>query len=76
MSKVLVIPDIHCRNFWRTTISNNIGKVDKVVFLGDYLDPYEYEIDRSPELMECKYFGDAQSNLLMLNDIISLKKKQ
>ena len=71
-----MIPDIHCRNFWRTTVSDNIGKVDKVVFLGDYLDPYGDEIEENPELMECKSFDDAQSNLEMLNDIISLKKNE
>ena len=41
--KVLVIGDIHCRKFWRQCINNNIEKVEKVVFLGDYLDPYPDE---------------------------------
>jgi len=76
MSKILVIPDIHCRNFWRITVSNNIGKVDKVIFLGDYLDPYADEIDENPESMECKSFYDVQSNLAMLSDILSLKKNE
>lgn len=74
MSKILCIPDVHCRNFWRKTISDNVDKVEKIVFLGDYLDSYPDEIEKDPELMECKDFYDSYSNLNMLNDIISLKK--
>ena len=47
MSKYLIIPDIHCRKFWRESI--NEDKVDKVIFLGDYLDPYPDEIKSNPE---------------------------
>lgn len=74
--KILVIPDIHCRNFWRKAIDENIGKVDKVIFLGDYLDPYYNEIEDNPESMEIKDFYDYCSALEMLNDIISLKKNE
>ena len=38
--KVLVIGDIHGRKFWRQIIADNISKVDKIIFLGDYLDHY------------------------------------
>lgn len=38
--KILVIPDIHGRTFWKTP---NIDDYDKVIFLGDYLDPYTGE---------------------------------
>ena len=72
--KVLVIPDLHGRKFWRKAINNNIGQVDKVIFLGDYLDPYSEEIMMAPELMECNDFYDCQGLLNMLNDIVSLKK--
>ena len=74
--KTLVIGDIHGRKFWRTAIANNINKVDKVVFLGDYLDPYVDEIKENPNSMECKSFYDSQNLLKMLNDIISLKKNE
>lgn len=37
---IMVIPDIHGRKFWREAIENNLSKVDKVIFLGDYFDPY------------------------------------
>lgn len=76
MSKILCIPDIHCRKFWRETIFNNINKVDKVIFLGDYLDPYPYEIQSNSNLMEVKDFYDSYSALNMLNDIVSLKKNE
>jgi len=74
-NKILVIPDIHCRKFWRQSIEENKDSVDKIIFLGDYLDPYPEEIKMAPELMECNDFYDAHSNLNMLNDILSLKKE-
>ena len=74
--KVLVIPDIHSRKFWRQAIANNIDKVDKIIFLGDYLDPYPEEIKNTPELMECKDFYDSENLLKMLEDIISLKRNE
>ena len=73
---VMIIPDLHGRKFWRQIIADNIGKVDKVIFLGDYLDPYQNEIEENPELMECKYFGDSENLLKMLEDIVSLKKNE
>ena len=74
--KILVIPDIHCRKFWREAIYNNLSKVEKVVFLGDYIDPYQEEINEHQELMECNDFYDCIGSLNMLNDIISLKKNE
>ena len=52
--KILVIPDVHGRSFWKDAIKENLDKVDKVVFLGDYLDPYqdedeEYDFEESIE---------------------------
>lgn len=38
--KIITIPDIHGRKFWRKVIEDNLSKADKVVFLGDYFDPY------------------------------------
>jgi len=74
--KVLVIPDVHGRKFWRKAIADNIGKVDKVVFLGDYLDLYYNEIEENPELMECNDFYQAKELLEMLDNIVSLKKNE
>lgn len=38
VNKVLIIPDVHGRTFWKDAVK---GREDwKIVFLGDYLDPY------------------------------------
>lgn len=47
MSKIIIIPDVHGRTFWKLA-KDKINEVDQVVFLGDYLDPYPVE-DISPE---------------------------
>ena len=39
---ILVIPDIHGRLFWLDK-TKDISDYDKVIFLGDYLDPYKDE---------------------------------
>ena len=41
--KILVIPDVHGRIFWKEPVKKYMNAVDRVVFLGDYLDPYEDE---------------------------------
>lgn len=47
MSKVLIIPDIHGRIFWKEDVAAMIADIDNqvidVVFLGDYVDPYPQE---------------------------------
>ena len=40
--KILILPDIHCRSFWKDPL-NHIEKYDKIIFLGDYLDQYPDE---------------------------------
>lgn len=40
---LLIIPDIHGRSFWKKAVEENIDKVSKVIFVGDYLDPYPWE---------------------------------
>lgn len=42
MSKILIVPDVHGRKFWHKA-EELINEVDKVIFLGDYLDPYPHE---------------------------------
>lgn len=54
MSKILIVPDVHGRKFWRKA-PEMINSVDKVVFLGDYLDPYPWEdISRLDAINEFK----------------------
>lgn len=42
MNGMIIIPDIHGRDFWEKPVREHLGK-EHIVFLGDYLDPYEYE---------------------------------
>ncbi len=39
-NKIIIIPDLHGREFWRGAVKN-MDEETRVVFLGDYLDPYE-----------------------------------
>lgn len=41
--RVLILPDIHGRSFWKEAVKKHLDDCDKVVFLGDYLDPYGHE---------------------------------
>ena len=43
--KILIIPDIHGRSFWIEPCSH-IDEFDKVIFLGDYHDPYSFEVSQ------------------------------
>ena len=61
--KILVLPDIHGRPFWRKPCED-IGVYDEVVFLGDYLDPYDFE------------HISTEQCITGLLDIVALKKQQ
>ena len=41
--KILVVPDIHGETFWKGPVLKYIEQVDRIIFLGDYLDPYPEE---------------------------------
>lgn len=64
MSKILIIPDIHHRVFWKDCVKN-IEDFDKVIFLGDYLDPYPFE---GAEVC------DMDAGFLNLKEIIKFKE--
>lgn len=38
--KILVIPDVHSRLFWEEAIEKHGKECDKIIFLGDEVDPY------------------------------------
>ena len=40
MEELIIVPDVHCRNFWKKVLTI---KDKKIIFLGDYLDPYPNE---------------------------------
>ena len=62
MNKILIVPDVHGRTFWKKA-KDLINEVDKVIFLGDYLDPYTHEYILKK---------DALSNF---HDILAFKKE-
>lgn len=43
MTKLLIIPDIHTRPFWKEATEKHEKECDKIIFLGDYTDPYQNE---------------------------------
>lgn len=43
MSKILIIPDVHGRAFWKEATEQYSSECDKIIFLGDMLDPYPDE---------------------------------
>ena len=59
---MIIIPDVHGRNFWRKPVEKALGK-EHIIFLGDYLDPYQYE-----DIYPSEAF-------LIFEEIVSLKMK-
>lgn len=66
MSKVLVIPDIHGRDFWKKPC---MEWKDPIIFLGDYHDPYSFECSKEQSyknLKELVEFSKTRSNCVFL----------
>lgn len=59
---MIIIPDIHGRDFWEKPVRENQGK-KHIIFLGDYLDPYDDE-PFAP-----------QNAFPQLEDIVEMKEK-
>ncbi len=71
-SQVIIIPDIHGRDFWKEIVENNKDK--KIIFLGDYLDPYRHEcisediaLQNFDEIIEFKKSNMDRVTLLLGN---------
>ena len=43
IKRIFIIPDVHGRQFWREIRGITLQEFDKVIFLGDYGDPYPDE---------------------------------
>jgi len=74
MNKILVIPDIHARPFWKEATEKYGQECDKIIFLGDYVDPYPDEgftrkqaIRTLEEVIECKLNNKDKTVLLLGN---------
>ena len=67
--KILVLPDIHGRKFWEEPCKH-MEDYDKIVFLGDYMDPYDFEHISVPEALEnfdnILAFADAHKDKVTL----------
>ena len=65
--KILVIPDVHGREFWREPVKYTLENTDaSIVFLGDFLDCYSHEFDKSVDY--------KQQAIECFREIITLKK--
>ena len=51
-NNILAIPDVHGRIFWKEPVKKYWDVVDRVVFLGDYLDPYPDEDGVANDIFE------------------------
>ena len=71
MSKILIIGDIHGRTFWKDAIEKHADECSKIIFLGDYLDPYPWEfITRKDAIRNfediIKYKQDNKDKVILL----------
>lgn len=60
--KILVIPDIHGSTHWKNIYLENINKMDRCVFLGDYINSFNDE-------------ERGANSILNLKDIVSTTEK-
>ena len=74
MGKILILPDVHGRQFWKDACLNHKDEFEKIVFLGDYVSPYPYEeisnkkaIDVFEEVLKFKKENPDKVVLLMGN---------
>lgn len=69
--KVLFISDIHGSDQWNQIIADNFFSVDKVIFLGDYLDSFDvmpdYQKDNLKEIIKLKKKYSKKVTLLLGN---------
>lgn len=73
-AKIMIIPDVHGRDFWRTPVMDVLENSDiPIVFLGDYLDPY-YDEWRN-KTNEDPLFDYRKHALDVFEDIIQLKNQ-
>ena len=74
MSKVLIISDVHARPFWKEATEKYDQECEKIIFLGDYVDPYQDEgftrkdaIRTLEEIIEFKVNNKDKTILLIGN---------
>jgi predicted phosphodiesterase len=77
--ELMIIPDVHGRFFWKEPIKYIIENTDKkIVFLGDYVDPYDddfFNENGEPLYENIGTINDMLKNTIkILKEIIALKK--
>ena len=51
MKRILIIPDVHGRDFWKEPVKQELKNNEtSIIFLGDYTDCYPVEIISSTQL--------------------------
>ena len=71
MSNILILPDIHGRQFWEKPCLEHKDEFEKIVFLGDYLSPYKYEKISNEKAIEVfeeilKFKNDNPEKVILL----------
>ena len=72
IKKVIIIPDIHGRNFWKTIVDKYKNDPDyQIIFLGDYLDPYLWEFSSEDDIYipSRKFIDEVIDNFLEIIDV-------
>ena len=79
MKKILIIPDVHGRDFWKEPVKKVLEDTNAhIVYIGDYTDPYSSEwgfnfdylqhtIDNFKEIIEMKKQNSDRITLLLGN---------
>ena len=74
MNKILIIPDTHGRSFWKEATEKYEEECNKIIFLGDEVDPYQNEeitrkqaIRTLEEIIEYKLNNKEKVTLLIGN---------
>lgn len=71
--KIIIVPDVHGRDFWRNPCYEHHDEFDKIIFLGDYLDHYpgessnEHDIDTLIDVIGFKLLHPEKVELLIGN---------
>ena len=74
--KYLIIPDVHGRSFWQRPVEECLSGSDcKIVFLGDYLDPYPYEWEDADTSQALARVKCKEVALDRFKQILDLKKR-
>ena len=62
--RILVIPDVHGETFWKEPVQKYMDQIDRIIFLGEYLDPHS-------DMLGSNYDPEAVFNNLI--EIVNLK---